>query len=38
MQVKQINEIIKLDARVENQDIVLYRARVKLSFKLEGAD
>ena len=34
----RIVEIIKLDAKVENQRIVLYRARVKLSFKLKGAD
>lgn len=31
----RIAEIIRLDAKVENQKIVLYRAKVKLSFKLE---
>ena len=31
----RIAEVIRLDAKIENQKIVLYRARIKLSFKLE---
>jgi flavin-binding protein dodecin len=31
----RIAEIVRLDARIDNQKIVLYRARIKLSFKLE---
>jgi hypothetical protein len=34
----RIVEVIQLDAKVENQAVVLYRARVKLSFKLKTAD
>ena len=34
----RIVEIIQLDCRVENQGIVQYRARVKISFKLKGSD
>jgi dodecin len=34
----RIVEVIQLDARVENQGIVQYRARVKLSFKLKGSE
>ena len=34
----RIVEVIQLDARVENQEVMLYRARVKLSFKLKGGD
>lgn len=31
----RIAEVVRLDARIENQKIVLYRAKVKLSFKIE---
>lgn len=31
----RIAEIIKLDVKLEDSKIVLYRARVKLSFKFE---
>ena len=31
----RIAEVVTLDAKIENQKIVLYRARIKLSFKLE---
>ncbi|HME56341.1 MAG TPA: dodecin family protein [Candidatus Lokiarchaeia archaeon] len=34
----RIVEIKDLDAKVENQEVVLYRVRVKLSFKLKGGD
>ena len=34
----RIVEIIQLDAKVDNQAVTLYRARVKLSFKLKTAD
>ncbi len=34
----RIVEVDKLDLRIENGKIVEYRARVKLSFKYEGAD
>ena len=34
----RIVEVLQLDARIENQEVVLYRARVKLSFKLKGGD
>jgi dodecin len=32
----RIAEIVQLDAKIDKQKIVLYRARIKLSFKLEG--
>lgn len=32
----RIAEILQLDAKVDNQEIVLWRARVRLSFKYEG--
>jgi len=32
----RIAEIVRLDAKIDKQKIVLYRARIKLSFKLEG--
>ncbi|MBD3187357.1 transporter [Candidatus Bathyarchaeota archaeon] len=31
----RIAEVIKLDAKIDNQKIALYRAKVKLSFKFE---
>jgi flavin-binding protein dodecin len=31
----RIAEVVRLDAKIENQKIVLYRAKIKLSFKLE---
>ncbi len=31
----RIAEIIQLDAKIDKQKIVLYRARIKLSFKIE---
>lgn len=34
----RIAEVDKLDMRIEGGKIVEYRARVKLSFKYEGAD
>jgi dodecin len=33
----RVAEIIKLDMRLENGQVVEYRARVALSFKFEGA-
>jgi len=34
----RIAEIVTLDMQIENGEVVLYRAKVKLSFKYEGAD
>ena len=34
----RVVEVKEMDARVENQEVVLYRVRVKLSFKLKGGD
>jgi hypothetical protein len=32
----RIAEILQLDAKIDKQEIVLWRARVRLSFKYEG--
>ncbi|MHA1400878.1 MAG: dodecin family protein [Candidatus Heimdallarchaeaceae archaeon] len=32
----RVVEVVKLDARLDGEKIVAYRAKVKLSFKLEG--
>ena len=32
----RIAEILQLDAKIDNQEIVLWRARIRLSFKYEG--
>lgn len=34
----RVAEIVKLDMRLENGQIVEYRARVALSFKYEGSE
>ena len=34
----RIAEIVTLDMQIENGEVVLYRAKVKLSFKYEGSD
>lgn len=32
----RIAEIEKLDVKIDNNNVILYRARVKISFKYEG--
>ncbi|MHA1266837.1 MAG: dodecin family protein [Candidatus Helarchaeota archaeon] len=32
----RIAEVVQLDVKIDNQKIVLWRARVRLSFKYEG--
>jgi flavin-binding protein dodecin len=32
----RVAEVIKLDTKILNNEIVLYRARIKLSFKFES--
>jgi hypothetical protein len=32
----RIAEVVRLDAKIDEQQIVLWRARVRLSFKYEG--
>jgi len=34
----RIAEVVLLDARIDKQKIVLYRARVRISFKLEEGE
>jgi len=34
----RIAEIVTLDMQIENGEVALYRAKVKLSFKYEGSD